>query len=167
VTTRRGFITLVGAAAWPLAARAQQRALPVIGYLSGRTAESDASMLDAVRRGLADVGYAEGRVIIQTHFADGHYDRLSNHGTPTWKQQSGARHRPAECLLRFTRPCNLGAQTCRLIPPNRRMRTRRLSAVTGDGKIRRNWPVITARRFPGASTRSRALGAKCETRVGR
>ena len=43
----------------------------------------------------------------------------------------------------------------------------RISAVTGSGKIRRNWPVVTARRFPGASTRSRALGAKCETRVGR
>jgi putative ABC transport system substrate-binding protein len=75
---RREFIAaLGGAAAWPLPALAQQRAMPVIGYLSSRTADSDASMLVAVRRGLADVGYAEGRVIIETHFADGHYDRLS------------------------------------------------------------------------------------------
>jgi len=74
---RREFIAgLGGAAAWPLAARAQQRAMPVIGYLSNRTADSDASMLVSVRRGLADIGYAEGRVIIETHFADGHYDRL-------------------------------------------------------------------------------------------
>ena len=49
---RREFIAALGsAAAWPLAA-AQQRAMPVIGYLSGRTADSDASMLIAVRRGL-------------------------------------------------------------------------------------------------------------------
>ena len=72
---RRKFITLLGgAAAWPLAARAQQRVTPVIGYLSGRTAESDASMLVAVRRGLADVGYAEGRnVAMEYRFADGQY----------------------------------------------------------------------------------------------
>ena len=76
---RREFIAaLSGAAAWPLAARAQQRAMPVIGYISARTADSDASMLDSVRRGLGDVGYVEGRnVAIEYRFADGRYDRLS------------------------------------------------------------------------------------------
>ena len=54
---RRKFINLLGGAAvWPLAARAQQRAMAVIGYLSGRTADSDASMLVSLRGGLADVG---------------------------------------------------------------------------------------------------------------
>jgi hypothetical protein len=56
---RREFMSLLGgAAAWPLAARAQQRAMPVIGYISGRTADSDASMLVSFHRGLAD-GYRE------------------------------------------------------------------------------------------------------------
>src|SRR5262249_8673417 len=75
---RREFIAgLGGTAALPLRASAQQRALPVIGYLSGRTEDSDASMLVAVRRGLADVGYAEGRnVAIEYRFADGRYDRV-------------------------------------------------------------------------------------------
>ena len=76
---RRQFIAgLGGAAAWPLAAGAQQPKMPVIGYLSPRTAESDASMLVAVRRGLADVGYAEGRnVAIEHRFTDGRYNRVS------------------------------------------------------------------------------------------
>ena len=78
---RRECITLLGGAAavWPLAATAQQRAMPVIGYLSPRTAESDASMLASVRRGLGDAGYAEGRnVAIEYRFADARYDRLAS-----------------------------------------------------------------------------------------
>ena len=64
ICLRREFIAAVaGAAAWPLAGRAQRRAMPVVGYISGRTADSDASMLVAVRRGLADVGYADGRAM--------------------------------------------------------------------------------------------------------
>jgi hypothetical protein len=63
IARRKFVVALAGAATWPLAAaRAQQRAMPVIAYLSGRTADSDASMLVSVRRGLADVGYAEGRI---------------------------------------------------------------------------------------------------------
>jgi putative ABC transport system substrate-binding protein len=75
---RREFIAgLGGAVAWPFAARAQRPTMPVIGYLSGRTADSDASMLVAFRRGLGDVGYAEGRnVAVEYRFADGRYDRL-------------------------------------------------------------------------------------------
>jgi putative ABC transport system substrate-binding protein len=75
---RREFITLLGgAAAWPLAARAQQRAMPVIGYLSGRSEASDASMLVSARGGLGDIGFAECRnLAIEYRFADGQPDRV-------------------------------------------------------------------------------------------
>jgi putative ABC transport system substrate-binding protein len=77
---RRDFITLLGssAAGWPLAARAQQAAMPVIGYLSGRSSVSDASMLSAIRQGLAEIGFVEGRnIAIEQRFADGDYARLT------------------------------------------------------------------------------------------
>jgi len=75
---RRTLIALLGgaAAAWPLAARAQA-SMPVIGYLSVRSAESDVPMLTAFRRGLNDTGYVVGKnVVIESRFADGQRDRL-------------------------------------------------------------------------------------------
>jgi putative ABC transport system substrate-binding protein len=91
VLQRREFITLLGGAAvWPLAASAQQRAMPVIGYLSGRTADSDASILVSFRRGLADVGYAEGRNVAgEYRFADGLYDRVSAELTDLTQRKVG------------------------------------------------------------------------------
>jgi len=88
---RREFIAGLGsAAAWPVVARAQQPALPVIGFLSGRTADSDASILVSFRRGLADVGHAEGRnVAIEYHFTDGRYDRLSAQLTDLTQRKVG------------------------------------------------------------------------------
>ena len=59
---RREFITLLGGvAAWPLAARAQQSAIPVVGHLNNGSPESDASRLTGLRRGLNQTGYVEAR----------------------------------------------------------------------------------------------------------
>jgi putative ABC transport system substrate-binding protein len=76
---RREFLTLLGgAAAWPLETRAQQRSMPVIGYLGGTTFEMTRGYVAAFHRGLADTGFAEGRnVAIEYRWAEGHNDRLA------------------------------------------------------------------------------------------
>ena len=75
---RREFIAAVGgAAAWPVVARAQQPAMPVIGYLSGWSPGDAVEYLDYFRRGLNESGYAEGRnVKIEYRFAEGNFHRL-------------------------------------------------------------------------------------------
>jgi putative tryptophan/tyrosine transport system substrate-binding protein len=75
---RREFIAgLGGAAAWPLAARAQQRSVPLIAYVSGWSRDDAVDHVAAFHRGLGETGYVEGRnVAVEYRFADGHFDKL-------------------------------------------------------------------------------------------
>src|SRR5215831_13073071 len=76
---RREFITLVGgsAAAWPLAARAQESVMPVIGFLRSTSLADAAHLVTSFRQGLQETGYVDGRnVAIEYHSAEDHLDRL-------------------------------------------------------------------------------------------
>src|SRR5580693_5479649 len=78
-TGRRQFIsTIAGAAAvWPLGARAQQPALPVVGFLRLGSADSNARNVAAFRKGLNETGYVEGQnVTVEYHYLEGQYDRV-------------------------------------------------------------------------------------------
>jgi putative ABC transport system substrate-binding protein len=76
---RREFIAFVGgtAVAWPLRARTQQAALPVVGVVSGQSPHSDARNATAFYKGLSEAGYIDGQnVTVEYHWVEGHYDRL-------------------------------------------------------------------------------------------
>src|SRR3954454_4111375 len=76
---RRRFITLLGGAAatWPLSVRAQQKAIPVIGYLNTGSPDTDTPLLAGITPGLSETGYVEGQnLAVEYRWAEGHYDRL-------------------------------------------------------------------------------------------
>src|SRR5262245_21088873 len=78
---RRKFLaTLGGAVAWPLAARAQEAAMPVVGFLSSRAPSESADLVAAFRQGLAEAGYVEGQnVSLEFRWGEGRYARLAGY----------------------------------------------------------------------------------------
>jgi putative tryptophan/tyrosine transport system substrate-binding protein len=102
---RREFIALLGgAAAWPLAARAQQPAMPVVGFLSSVSQAQTRHMVAAFLRGLGETGYVDGRnVAVEYRFADGQYDRL-----PAWAGEMV--QRPVSLILAAGPPAALAAK---------------------------------------------------------
>jgi putative ABC transport system substrate-binding protein len=84
IMRRREFVTLLGGAAvaWPLAARAQQPAMPTIAWLDSQSRESTREAIPAFQQGLAETGYVEGRnVVIEYHWVEGNHDRLQAFAT--------------------------------------------------------------------------------------
>src|SRR5262245_56987283 len=75
---RRKFISLLGGAAtWPLTARAQQAAIPIVGFVTGRSTEASARPAAAFRKGLNETSYVEGQnVMVEYHRLEGQYDRV-------------------------------------------------------------------------------------------
>jgi putative tryptophan/tyrosine transport system substrate-binding protein len=149
---RREFITLVGGAgvAWPLAARAQQPAMPVIGFLGSESASLWANYVRAFQQGLREVGYIEGRnVAIEYRWAEGQNERMPG-------LLGDFLRRPVSViavLRQYT--CGVGGKGCEHDSPNR---VRHRHRPGSDRTRRQSQP--TRRQPYGRSHVERRVGAK-------
>src|SRR6516165_8449846 len=88
IARRRLLAALVGAVAWPLAAGAQRRTLPVVGLLSSRSPVVDTPLMAIIRQGLKEIGVVEGEnVVLDYRWAEGQYDRLAGLAADLVRQQ--------------------------------------------------------------------------------
>ena len=139
---RREFITLLGGAAvtWPLAARAQQPSMPVVGLLRDATAAGSEFMVNGLRKGLAEAGFEEGRnLTIEYAWTEGRSERLS-----TLAAELVGRHLPVivTSALNATYAAKAATSTIPVVfAVNNDPVATKLVASTGPAAISRVWPI--------------------------